>query len=417
MKKTMLCLLLALMAAPVFAGDKEVEATRAALGKLTAIKESVLGKEELRFIIMGTEVGKFTVEVTKGEVEGKACYMVVASAAFALGDNTHTFTTKSMIAPNGWLLSEESTETEDGETTKTTTWKLQDGTYTVHKVEPKAKAEADRDRTSEVKPEFNLLAGTANMLIGKLLPAESATYEFRTWDADAQATYAKTITLTSGKDGLLEIKEVGTEASKDAEGNIKEDTKTVSSTLKNGKFARVEMGDRFVLSADAPAKLTPVTDEAMAKQDKEYHPVAMFFRATQTRSEDTISKAVNLDRFMDNALEKDPRAQGLTQEQKDLVKAQQLPGLPKAFLGEEKKQTDKEKSAAAATMKMILNVEHFVISKGEGDQMIVRFTDEVSNFMGNKLEFIVEKNKEGQWQVVWVENKADKDNGDRKSVV
>ncbi len=414
MKKTMLCLLLALLAAPMMAGEKEVEATRAALAKLTAVNEGVLGKEELRFIMLGTEVGKFNIEVTKGEVDGKACYVVVASAAFALGDNKHAFTTKSMIAPNGWLLSEESTESEDGETTKTTTWKLEGGIYTVHKVEPKAKDEADRERSSEVKPDFNLLAGSANMLIGKLLPATSGTYEFRSFDSDSQATYAKTITLTAGKDGLLDIKEVGTEASKDAEGNIKESPKTVSSTLKNGKFVRVDMGDRFVLSADAPAKLTPVTDEAMAKQDKEFHPVAMFFRATQTRSEDTISKAVNLDRFMDNALEKDPRAQGLTQEQKDLVKAQQLPGLPKAFLGEEKKQTDKEKSAGAATMKMILNVEHFVVTKGEGDQMIVRFTDEVSNFMGNKLEFIVEKNKEGQWQVVWVENKnkeEDESNG------
>lgn len=411
MKKTMLCLLLALLAAPMMAGEKEVETTRAALAKLTAINDSVLGKEELRFIILGTEVGKFNIEITKGEFEGKPCYVVVASAAFALGDNKHGFTTKSMIAPNGWLLSEESTETEDGETTKSTTWTLTGGIYNVHKVEKKAKEEAERDRSSVVKPDFNLLAGSANMVIGKLLPAASETYEFRSWDSDSQATYPKTITLSALKDGIVEIKEVGTEASKDAEGGIKESVKTVSSTLKNGKFVRVDMGDRFVLSADAPAKLTPVTDEAMAKQDKEFHPVAMFFRATQTRSEDTVSKAVNLDRFMDTALEKDPRAQGLTQEQKDLVKAQQLPGLPKALLGEEKKQTDKEKSAAAATMKMILNVEHFVVSKGEGEQMIVRFTEEVCKFMGNKLEFIVEKNKEGQWQVVWVENKSDEEEG------
>ncbi|MCL4732041.1 MAG: hypothetical protein KJ044_16605, partial [Planctomycetes bacterium] len=78
MKTLTLGLLVALLAAPLAAGEKETANTKAFLDAQTAPKEAALGKETLHLLILGISVGKMDLEFAKGEHDGKPAYLVTA---------------------------------------------------------------------------------------------------------------------------------------------------------------------------------------------------------------------------------------------------------------------------------------------------------------------------------------------------
>lgn len=406
MKTMMLSLMFALLAAPLLAGEKEEANTNALLESLTEVKDSALGKEELRFLMLGIEVGKFTVEITKGEHEGKPCYVVTAGGAFALGEAKREVRTTGKIGPNLAIISEESSHLDDGEVVETMSWKLEGGVYKVHVTDKDAKVEADKDRKYEVKPEPTLLAGFSDLILARVLPNEAKAYAFKEWDHDSDKVYTVNVEVTPGAEGAVTVVQKSTEASKDDTGKVKEKPKTTTTSLKGGKFVRVELHNNFVLTTVAPAKRTAISAESMAKQDKEMHAVCAMFAASMDRNEEKMKLAVNLDRFADIALEKDPQAQGMSKDDLDAAKPFVKDNILKSFLGEEKKRTEKEKKANAGVVTLLLHEENFVVSKLEGAQMKVVLSDDAQKLFG-KLEFTVEKNKDGKWQIVWVEAKND----------
>jgi len=403
MKTMTMALLMALLAAPVMAGEKEDANTKAFLDGATAVKDSALGKDTLHLVMLGISVGKMDIEVTKGEADGKPAYQVNVSAAFELGMKNE-MSMKALLSPALQLISQEETESEDGKVVKTKKFSLKDGVVTVELTDTKAKSDEDKAGKFEVKAAPNLMLGAAGMLLGRVLPAEAKNYSFKTWDSDSNAVYDALVEVSVDKD-VVTVKQTGTEAEKDAEGNITTKEEITTGWMKAGKITKLEMGDKFVLTAEAPAKRTPITEEMLAKQDKDILPVALFFRAANDRNEDKMKEAVNIDRFLDIAFEKDPEASKMSAEEKAAAKAMYGPMMAKQLLGDEKEKSESDKKNEAAFLKLLMHTENFVTEKGEGDQMKVTFTDEVKKMMGNNLSFIVEKIGE-KWQVVWVDNKA-----------
>lgn len=403
MKTMTLGLLVALLAAPLMAGEKEDANTKAFLDGATAIKDGALGKDELHLVMLGISIGKMTLEVTKGEVDGKPVYLVTANALFEMGMKNE-MSMKAMLTPALQLISQEETESEDGKVVKTETFTLKDGVVTVEKTNSKAKTDADKSAKYEVKAAPTLMLGAAGMLLGRVLPAEAKNYAFKTWDSDSNEVYDALVEVTLDKD-VVTVKQTNKEAEKDDEGNITTSEKATTGWLKAGRIIKLEMGDKFVLTADAPAKRTPVTDEMLAKQDKEFHPAALFFKAVSERSEEKIALAVNIDRFLDFAFEKDPEAAKMSAEEKAAAKAMYGPMMAKQLLGEEKEKSEADKKNEAAFSKLLMHVENFVVEKGEGDQMKVSFTKEVQDAMKVSLTFIVEKIGD-KWQAVWIDSKS-----------
>lgn len=404
MKHMTLCLLLALLTAPLFAGEKEDANTKALLDGLTSVKESALGKHEFRFAMMGVEIGKFTLEITKGENDGKPCYVATATGALTLGGVKRDIKNSARIAPNLVLISQEMSEADDGKEIVSGSWVAEKGVYKVHMVNKDAMVEAERDRNLEVKPEFNLLAGMTDMLVTFLLPAEARTYAFREWDDDDNKVYPATIEVSVDKD-TVRIVQTSTDANKDNEGKVTTRAKIVTTVIKAGKVVSAEFSNGTALLTEAPAKRTPITDEAMAKQDKECHAVALFFKASVEHSEEKMNKAVDIDAFAETAMDKSPNFKGMSKEDRDATKPLVSGQILKNLMGADKKQTDREKKLNAAAIALFLAEENFVVAKGEGEQKIVTLTEQ-GQAVFSKLEFIVAKNKDGKWQIVWIENKS-----------
>lgn len=401
MKTMTLGLLLALLAAPLMAGEKEEANTKAFLDGATAIKDSALGKDELHLVMLGISVGKMTIEVTKGEVGGKPAYLVTANAVFEVGAKNE-LNMKSAFAPNLALISQEETESEDGKVVKTKKFTTADGACTIEITNTKAKTDDEKNRKHEVKLLPNLLLGSAGMLVGRLLPAEAKAYAFKTWDSDSAEVYDATVEVSVDKD-VVTVKQTGLEADRDAEGNLTTEEKTTTGWLKAGKIIKLDLGKGPVLTSEAPAARTPITDEMMSKLDKEVLAPALFFRAFMSRDEEKIKQAVNLDRIFDNYIESIPELAALTPEQKAAAKAMQLPTLARDMLGKEEEKSEAEKREEAFRFKLLLHVENFVVEKGEGEQMKVTFTDEAKAMFGATV-FTVEK-FDGKWQIVWIDNK------------
>lgn len=403
MKTMTLGLLLALLAAPLMAGEKEEANTKAFLDGATTVKDSALGKDELHLVMLGISVGKMTIEVTKAEAEGKPAYRVNAKALFDFGSKNEMSMT-ALLSPALQLISQEETESEDGTVVKSKKFNLKDGVVTVEKTNTKAKTEEGKSSRFEVKAAPELMLGAAGMLLGRVLPAEAKAYAFKTWDHDSNEIYDALVEVSLEKDVVV-VKQTGKEAETDSEGNVTTEEKTTTGWLKAGKFIKLELGEKFILTADVPAKRTPITDEMLAKLDKDILPVALFFRATNSRSEDDLGKAVNVDRFLDIAFEKDPDAAKMSPEEKAAAKAMYGPVILKNMLGEEKEKSETDKKNEASFLKLLMHTENFVASKGEGEQMKVTFTDDVKKMMGVDLTFIVEKVGE-KWQIVWIDQGA-----------
>lgn len=399
-----MCLLLALLAAPMFAGEKEQANAKALLAGLTEVKESALGKDELLVTMMGIEVGKFTVEITKGEHGGKVCYVFQGTGWLTVGGIKRDLKTTAHIAPDMALLAEEGTQSDDGELVESMKYTFAEGAYKVQVIDKEAKVEADRDQTFDLKAEAGTLLGATKILLLRLLPAEAKAYEFREWDHDANMFFPLTMTVEAEKDGVLRVSQKGTEAKKDDEGDVTTEIRTTVGVLKAGKFVKVELGNNVVLTTESPAKRTAITAEIGAKLEKETAPVALFFRASLKRDQEMLEKAVDLERFKDTILDRNEMTKGMTKEQRDEVKALHLANLGEQLMGPEKEQTAKEKKRDAGGIDLLLHEENFVISKAEGEQKTVVFTDEVQKVVGN-LVFTVEKNKDGKWRIVFIERK------------
>lgn len=409
MKTLTLGLLVALLAAPLAAGEKETANTKAFLDAQTAPKEAALGKETLHLLILGISVGKMDLEFAKGEHDGKPAYLVTAKAAFEMGVKNE-LALKAALAPNLTLLWQEETETTDGKVQKSTTYKWHEGAIVVEISKPQAADEADRNKKHTIKPKSGLLLGVAPILLGRVLPAETRSYDFSTWDDDSAEAYPATVEVAVDKDGLVTITQTGTDASLDAEGNLETNPKVITATLKGGKFVKVDMGERFELVAGNPPKRTPITDEMLAKQDKELLAVALFFKAATDQNQEQMAKAVNVDRFLDIAFDKDPEARQMTPEQRAEAKAMYGPLVLKQFMGGGGEKSETDKKNEAAFFKLLMHTENFVVSKGEGEQMKVTLADEARKIMKLELTFVVEK-FDNKWQIVWVDqggNEEDK---------
>lgn len=402
MKTMTLGLLMALMAAPMFAGEKEEANTRKFLDGATSVRESALGKEDLHLVILGASVGKMQLEFTKGEVDGKPAYLLSAKAAFEFGVKRDV-SVVAAFAPNLALISQEESESEDGKVVKTQKWTVKDGAYSVELTDSKAKTDELKKRTLTVKPQHNLLAGAAGMLLGRVLPVEAASYAFKTWDSDSGEIYDATVTVSLEKDGTVVVKQAGMEAELDDEGNVATNPKVTTAWIKGGKFVKVDMGERFVLTAEAPAKRTEITEEMLTKREKEFAPVALFFKAANLRSTEKMSDAVNVDRFLDIAFDQDEEAKNMTPEQRAEAKALYGPMILQQLMGPESDKSEAEKKGDAAFVKLLLHVENFIVTKGEDGKVKVTLTEEVKNLTKLNLTFVVEL-IEKKWQIVWIDN-------------
>ncbi len=395
--------MLSLLAAPLFAGEAEDANSKAFLEGLKGINEKALGEEKLHFVMFRSVLGEGVLNVSKGAFEGTECYVVKITFSFAFGAEKNEITNVAHIAPDLTLLHEEGTEKSNGEVDKSRTVTYKDGVYTVVMLEPKAKSEADRKVTVEVKKTWNLLMGAADLLSNRLLPTDAKTYAFVTFDGDSGETYPATVEAIKDLDSTRFV-HTQTEAEK-KDGEIT--TKVVTNTvwLKDSKFVRVVFDNGVSLETTPPAKLTPLTEEAAAKLDSEMAAVALFFYAQQSRNEDTMKKAVNISRFTDMVFEKDERLKNATPEEKEMYKPMVEATIAQNLMGPEQEDA-KEKARNAAVVKLILQKENFIVSK-DGETVWVTFHDELRGPFGD-LKFQVEKTEKGEWQVVWIESGDDK---------
>lgn len=406
MKSMMMLPLLALLCAPLLAGEAEQANAQKFLESQTALNDTVKADSMLKLRMLGVAVGKFTIKVGHGEHNGTKCYTVDASGEFELGGVKSKLAASSKVAHNLQLLWESSTEHEGDELVKSLEYTSTNGLLQVKGFNKKAGKEEEREFTGELKPEPRTLVGMAQMLAQALLPAEAGKkYEFMDWHAESGKHFALTLEA-AGEEELAGAKarkviSHGTDYTRaDSGWESKESIETV--WLSGMAITRVKFKDGTVIDSGPDPKRTPVSKDALAKQDKELHPAILFFDAIAAKDEALLNKAVNIDRFIDFVIENEESLKELGPEEKAAVKEYLKPEMAKNFFNsdgdEEKSETDKKREAAV--MELLKHEENFEVIKIEEYTAVV-FTGEARDMFGN-MAFYVEKNKEGQWQVIWV---------------
>lgn len=407
MTRLMILPLAVLLCAPLLAGEAEQANAQKFVESQAALNDAVKSESTLKLRMLGVAVGKFTIKVGHGEHNGTKCYTVDASGEFELGGVKSKLAASSKVAHNLQLLWEKSTEHEGEDLVKSLEYTSANGLLQVKGFNKKADKEDERDFTGELKPEPRLLVGMAQMLAQALLPAEAGKkYEFMDWHAESGKHFSITLEA-AGEEELAGAKtrkviSHGMDYTRADDGGweSKESIETV--WLSGMAIARVKFKDGTVIDSGPDPKRTPVSKDALAKQDKELHAAILFFDAIAAKDEALLNKAVNMDRFIDFVIENEESLKELGPEEKAAVKEYLKPEMAKEFFksqdGEEKSETEKKREAAV--MDLMKHEENFEVIKIEEYTAVV-FTGEAKDMFGN-MAFYVEKNKEGQWQVIWV---------------
>ncbi|MCC7508244.1 MAG: hypothetical protein IT464_02575 [Planctomycetes bacterium] len=407
MKRLMIPLLALLACAPLFAGEAERQEATKFVESQTALSENAKGETKLKLRMLGITVGEFTFKVDHGEHEGKKCYVVTMDGLIKLGEVSTKMQGKAMVGADLVLLFEESKEHEGDELTKHKVYKSVDGNLQVKLFEKNAKKEEDKNREFEIKGDKRLLVGMSQMIAQIMLPKQAGKkFEFLDWDSDVNKTFAMTFEVAAEEElygkKAWKLLEHGINYSKDAEGVVNEDATTETLWLNGANALRIESAEGFILDSGPDPKRTAISKEALDKQDKECHSVVLFFMAVQSKSEDLVKKAVNIDRFIDYVIENDESLKALGPDEKAAVKEMIRPKMPAEFLkgadGEEKSEAEKQREAAV--FELLKHEENFKVTKVDGHDAVV-FTDEAQKLFG-RMAFYVEKNSDGQWQITWV---------------
>lgn len=410
--------LVALLCAPLTAGEAEQANAQKFLEGQTALNDAAKGESTLKLRMLGVSVGKFTIKVEHGEYDGTKCYVVTAAGEFELGGVKSKLSANSRIAHNLHILHETSTEHENDELVKSIEYTDANGVLKVKLFNKKADHEADREVESEIKPEPRMLLGMAHMLAQVLIPAEAGRkYEFVDWHIEAARSFVLTLEAAGAEDvaggKARKVVTHGSDFERGEEGKWEESSKSESVWLSGPSFVRVKFKDGTLLDSGPDPKRTPISKEALAKQDKELHPAILFFDAIGAKDEELLKKAVNMDRFIDFVIENNEELKDLEPEDKAAVKEYLKPEMAKNFFNDEKEKTDVEKKREAAVMQLLKHEENFEVIKIEEYTAVV-FTGEAKDMFGN-MAFYVEKNKEGAWQVIWVgERPAEKKKPEEK---
>lgn len=362
-----LVLILVVLAGPLVAGEAEVAAAKAFIESLTEIREGVLGKEELRIRMIGIDCGSCTLEVTKGEHESKPCYVVTLSGVYTLGEMKSEMKATSKVSHSLALITHEETITENGKLTKKKTTRMTGSIYKHRVIDEEAKEEILRDLSYEIKPAPTLLLGSGGVLLYKLLPVKAAKYEFQEWEEAAGAVYPVHVGVVELAGGVVEFTSTSTDADRGKDGKIQTKDETELWRIKDGKILRGDIEKGLALATDPAPKRTPIKPEAMEKQDKEFHPVCLFFDGVTSQDAKKLDSAINVDRFVKLVFDGVKGFRELPEADQRKAEADLAQDMIKrmATPDPDKKKSDRDKLIGDAVLQLLMHEENFVVSEGK----------------------------------------------------
>jgi hypothetical protein len=418
--------LLALVASGICAGALHAgEAEKAAASKFlesqTALNEGILGEQALKMRMLRQDVGNMTLNVEKGEYEGKVCYVLTLKGHIEFGAASEV-EGKSYIAPDLSLLHSEETEKTNGELSKQELYELKDGVLNISIKNPKDEDESAREQSFKVTPERGLLIGQAEMLVTMLLPREAGKkYEFTRWNDDSGKTYPMTVELVGNEDHngkpAFKIVEHDKTFDKDESGQYVGTDVDSKLWFDGHKLVRMEAAEGFTLETGEAPKLTPITREMVDKQDNPACVAAGFYMGANQKDKALLAKLLNMTKIFRPTIDKNPRFKNNTNEEKDqiaeLYGEQMLKNMTKP---DPEGKTDEQKAREKAVMKMLLHTEFFVTEE-KNDVRTVRLSDDAARMFG-KTQFTLEKTSDGKWEITGIgqvpekEDNAEPEDGD-----
>ena len=396
---------LSLLAGNLHAGEAERAAANKFLEGQTAVNESIVGAQTLKVRMLRQDVGSMTVNVEKGEYEGKACYVLTMKGSIDFGNKTE-IDGKSYIAPDMSLLHGEETEKENGELSKHSLYEDKNGLLIATFKQPKEEDESKRDQSFEIKPEQGLLIGSAEILVTMLLPREKGQkLEFLRWNSTADKVYSLMVECAGDDDynnkTVTKFVEHDKKFNEDELGNIDEVDAENSLWFDGHKLVRMDSADGFTLESNEAPKLTPITREMIDKQGDEVTVAAGFFLAANSKDEDLLKALLNEFKIVRGSLDTNPMTKDATDEQKDELAEMYADTVVQNIMnGDGEEKTEEDKKREAAVVKLLLHKENFV-AEVKDDVHTVRMAKDAAKMFG-KLQFTLEKTEEGKWEITGI---------------